>query len=295
MKQPKTTLEQWAAFTTVVEEGSFAKAAEVLNKSQSAVSYTIANLNNQLPTPVLKQKGRKAVLTESGEVLYRRAQQLLRHAAEVEETARYLAQGWETKITLAVEAIVPIDPILQAMRLFSEVAPQTRVTLLETTLSGTEEALIERRVDMIVSPSVPPGFLSMPITEVCMFPVAHPNHPLARIKGEVAEPDLKQSRQIVISDSGLKRTQDKGWLGSEQRFTVSHFATATKALEQGLGFAWLPESFAKDAINKGTLKRINLPHNASRKIPIFLVLASQDHQGPAMSAFVEQLKNSFAL
>ncbi|MGD8593829.1 MAG: LysR family transcriptional regulator, partial [Gammaproteobacteria bacterium] len=46
MKQPKTTLEQWAVFTTVVDEGSFAKAAEALNKSQSAVSYIIGNLNN---------------------------------------------------------------------------------------------------------------------------------------------------------------------------------------------------------------------------------------------------------
>ena len=293
MKQPKTTLEQWAVFTTVVDEGSFAKAAEALNKSQSAVSYIIGNLNNQLPRPVLRQQGRKAVLTEVGDVLYRRAQQLLKHALEIEETARCIAEGWETKITIAIESIVPIDPVLAAMRQFSETAPQTRVTLLETTLSGTEEALLERRADLIVAPGVPPGFPSTQVSEVCMIPVAHPNHPLARNKVELTEQDLKQARQIVIRDSGIKRTQDKGWLEAEQRFTVSHFATAIKALEQGLGFAWIPEPFVKIAIEKGTLKRLNLPVSANRKIQIFLVIASPDHHGPALSAFVEQLTASF--
>ena len=57
---PKISLEQWAAFKAVVDEGSFAKAAEALNKSQSAVSYAIAKLEEQLPTPVLTQQGRRA-------------------------------------------------------------------------------------------------------------------------------------------------------------------------------------------------------------------------------------------
>jgi len=293
MSQPKATLEQWTTFIAVVEEGSFAKAAEVLNKSQSAVSYTIANLNNELASPVLQQQGRKAVLTEAGDVLYRRAKQLIKHALEVEATSRCMAEGWETNITLAVDSIVPIDPVLNALRNFSEMAPQTRVTLLETTLSGTDEALFERRADMILSTRVPPGFLATPVSEVIMIPVAHPNHPLARAKQELTEQNLKQSRQIVIRDSGTKRIQSKGWLQAEQRLTVSHFATATKALEQGLGFAWLPESFAHDALQKGTLKQLNLPLNVSQKIQIYLVMAAPDTQGPAMVAFVEQLNKSF--
>ncbi len=64
---PKITLEQWQTFRCVVDEGSFARAAEKLNKSQSSISYAIGQLNAQLPQPVLRVEGRRSVLTEAGE------------------------------------------------------------------------------------------------------------------------------------------------------------------------------------------------------------------------------------
>lgn len=60
---PRISLEQWAAFKAVVDEGSYAKAAEMLNKSQSAISYAISRLNDLLPSPALVLEGRKAVLS----------------------------------------------------------------------------------------------------------------------------------------------------------------------------------------------------------------------------------------
>jgi len=290
---PKISLEQWSAFTTVVEEGSFARAADVLNKSQSAISYAIAKLNEQLPTPVLQAQGRKAVLTEAGEVMYRRAKQLLNLATDVEQTAHCLAQGWESQITLAIDAIVPIDTVLTAMRRFGEVVPQTRIVLLETTLSGTDEALIERRADMALTARVPPGFLADPIGDVTMVAVAHPDHPLAKAEHELTDQDLRQSRQIVVRDSGIKRSQDRGWLEAEQRFTVSHFSTSLKALEQGMGFAFVPLSLISDAIEQGKLKRLKLAVNAERRVPIYLISGSQDYVGPAGRAFGEALKEAF--
>ncbi len=293
MNYPRVPIEHWSAFIAVVEQGSFAKAAESLNKSQSAVSYAIARLNEQLPTPVLTPQGRKAVLTEAGEVMYRRAKQLLNLATDVEQTAQCLAEGWETQIVLAVDAIVPIGAVLDAMRRFGEVVPQTRVVLLETTLSGTDEALLERRADLVLSARVPPGFLGDPIGEVCMVAVAHPEHPLAKAENELTEQDLRQSRQIVVRDSGVKRSQDQGWLQAEQRFTVSHFSTSLKALEAGLGFAFAPLPLVNDALDQGRLKRLKLVVNAERKVPIYLITAAQDHIGPAIKAFTNELKQSF--
>ena len=50
MKPPRISLEQWLAFKTVVDCGSYALAAEALNKSQSSVSYAVSRLNDQLPS-----------------------------------------------------------------------------------------------------------------------------------------------------------------------------------------------------------------------------------------------------
>src|SRR5690606_3220604 len=109
MNLPKITLEQWAAFKAVVEEGSFARAAEALNKSQSTVSYALARLEEQLPVAVFQRDGRKAELTEAGKVLYRQACHFLGQAGELERAAQYLARGWEAEVTLGVDAATPME------------------------------------------------------------------------------------------------------------------------------------------------------------------------------------------
>ena len=77
---PRITLEQWAAFKAVVDEGSFARAADALNKSQSTVSYSVAKMEERLPAPVFVQAGRKAELTEFGRAMYRHAAALIQQA-----------------------------------------------------------------------------------------------------------------------------------------------------------------------------------------------------------------------
>ena len=73
MKAPRVTLDQWRTLQAVVDHGGFAQAAEVLHRSQSSVSYTVARMQEQLGVPLLRIDGRKAVLTEAGDVLLRRS------------------------------------------------------------------------------------------------------------------------------------------------------------------------------------------------------------------------------
>jgi len=290
---PKVTLEQWATFKAVVDEGTFAKAAERLNKSQSSISYTISKLEAQLPSPVLTLNGRKAELTEEGKVLYRSAKQLLIHAEEIEQTASCLADGWETEITIGFDSIVEIQPLFNAIDKFTVQAPHTRVTLLESTLSGTTENLLERRADIVLSANPPPGFLGQPIGTALMIPVAHKNHELARAKGKITEQMLKNQRQIVVRDSGTKRNQDTGWLGSEQRLTVTHFTHSVEALIRGLGFAFIPEHLASPLIKTNQLKRLDLQSNAERRLQIYLIMTSTESAGLASKALQKILLESF--
>lgn len=277
----------------VVDNGSYAKAAEQLNKSQSTISYAIGRLEEQLPSRILTLKGRRAVLTPAGEVLYRRAKQLLNLADNVEQTAQCLADGWETHLSIAVDALVPQAPLISATRQFTDRAPQTRLTFLETTLSGTDEALILKGADIALTPGVPTGFVGEPLTDACMVATAHRNHPLARAKQPLTEQDLKQARQIVIRDSGEKRQRDSGWLEAEQRITVSHISTAIKMLEAGLGFAFVPQSYVQPSIDAGMLQRLNMRISVERRVPIYLVIGRQDHTGPAAKAFADIIRAHF--
>ena len=290
---PKISLEQWAAFKAVVDEGGYAKAAEALNKSQSAISYAITRLNELLPSPALVLEGRKAVLTPAGTTLYRYASNLLQQAHATEQAADYLASGWESSITLVADALTPMPTVLCALQKFSQRSPLTRIKILETTLSGTDEAVLNRECEIALMANVPPGFLATPVAQVSLLAVAHRDHPLAKMNS-ISEVELKNHRQIVVRDSGRRREQNAGWLGSEQRWTVSHFATSVETVEAGLGFAYLPLHRIERSLQKGELVRLPLQMGGERHLSLNLVLTQASHTGPACQALAQNLRDSFA-
>lgn len=294
MKQPKASLEQWLVFKTVVDEGSYAAAAETLNKSQSSISYILGRLNDMLPAPVLELRGRKAELTEAGQVLYRQAAALLEQAGMVEQTAQYLASGWEAEVVLAVDALTPMAPLFCSLQKFSLRSPATRLRLLETTLSGTAEALLNRAADIVLIGQMPPGFNGIPLWPIRMVPVARPDHPLFSSGRDITDEELRQHRQIVIRDSGNKRQVDAGWLGAEQRWTVSHPASSLEAIKAGLGFAFLPYDRIKSALDAGQLRQLPLTQGAERHAHIYMVLSDKDHAGPATRAVADALLQEFS-
>ncbi len=290
---PKISLEQWAIFKTLVDEGTFAKAAEKLNKSQSSVSYAMSALQAALPTATLQQQGRRAVLTDAGKLLYRHASQLLAQAAAIEQAASFLAGGWESEITLVADALAPLAPVLQALEQFSAHCPSTRVRLLETSLSGTDEALLNRQCQLAIMPRVPPGFWPQPLCEITMLPIARADHPLHQLKRALSEPDLRLHRQIVLRDTGLKREQDAGWLGAAQRWTTSHFSTSVAALQAGLGFAFVPEHQVRAALASGDLVQLPLADLQARRISLALVVADGELAGPGAKFLANALRVCF--
>src|SRR5204863_8103094 len=113
MSQLRITLDQWSALAAVVEAGSYAKAAEKLHKTQSSVTYAVQQVESQLGVKAFRINGRKAVLTPTGELLYRRARYLLDEAAALERSSKRISAGWEAEIRVAVETIFPTGVVLQ--------------------------------------------------------------------------------------------------------------------------------------------------------------------------------------
>ncbi|MCV2403222.1 LysR family transcriptional regulator [Marinomonas sp. C2222] len=286
---PKITLEQWATFKAVVDEGSFAKAAEQLNKSQSTVSYSLSKMEQRLPSPIFNHSGRKAELTEFGESMYRHASTLLAQALQLDQAAQYLASGWQDEVTIAVDALASMEDVFKALQLFSTKHPDTRIRILETTLSGTIEALIQRDADIVITPHVPPGFFSENYRTITRTLVVAPSHPLAKAS-YLNEDLLKTHRQIVVRDSGAKRNQDAGWLDAKQRWTVSHLSSSVLAVKSGLGFGFIPKDKIRTELENGELVELDLEYGSKKDVPIYLVASAQSHAGIATKTVLEYLQ-----
>lgn len=294
MKIPRVSLEQWLTFKTVVDSGSYSLAAEALNKSQSSVSYAINRLNEQLPQPVLSLQGRRAVLTDAGQVLYRHAEQLLKQASEAEAVAKSLALGFESEVAIAVDVLIEIGALVCAFEEFSRDFPHTRIRVFETSLSGTTDALLDKTADLVIASSTPVGFRGTPLMQVSMIPVAAPNHPLVQDRDSVSEIELRGMRQVVLRDTGTRREQSAGWLQSEQRWTVSHFSTSIKLLKSGLVFAFLPQNWVEAELAAGYLQRIPLEPNMDRLIQMYLMLTDNQAAGPATRALHDSILQNLA-
>src|SRR5436190_16909026 len=98
---PRITLEQWRALQAVVDAGGYAQAAEALHKSQSTITYAVQKIESLLALKVFEIQGRRAVVTEAGQVLYRRAHTLVEEALALERGAGAMAEGWQPEIRIA--------------------------------------------------------------------------------------------------------------------------------------------------------------------------------------------------
>ena len=169
--------------------------------------------------------------------------------------------------------------LLQCFARFAKERPLIRLELYENVLSGTEEALLQRKVELAICSQVPPGFAGDSLLRVHFIAVAHPEHPLHQLGRELTLQDLRKHRHLIIRDTGSQR-RSGSWLGAEQSWTVSQKATSIHAAVMGLGFAWFPEDTIRDELKRGDLKPLPLREGAERWGDLYLVFADRDYAGP---------------
>ncbi|MEP7155816.1 MAG: LysR family transcriptional regulator [Betaproteobacteria bacterium] len=287
---PHISLDQWRALIAVIDAGSYARAADVLHKTQSSVTYAVQKIESLLKLKVFEIQGRRAVITEAGQVLYRRARTLVDEAMALERGAGSMAEGWQPELRIAAEIIFPTWLLLEAMAAFSVERPETRIELYETVLGGTDEAISQGSVDLAICSQVPVGHAGDPLMSIRAIAVAHPDHPLHKLGRAPTHRDLRHHRHIVIRDSGSKRTRKVSWEGAEQRWTVSNKATFIRALTMGLGFAWFPEDAIREELRQGLLKPLPLREGREFHAQLYLVFTDQEYAGRDTRRLAEILR-----
>jgi DNA-binding transcriptional LysR family regulator len=267
----------------------------VLHKSQSAVTYAVQKIEQQLQLKVFETSrvARHVLTAGRNQVLYRRAQALLEEAgcrSRMRPTDAFGRLG-ERNLALAVETIFPTWLLLQCFARFALERPEMRIELYETVLSGTEEALLQRRVALAIGSLVPPGFVGDALMPVRFVAAAHPQHPLHGLGRQLTVRDLRQYRQLVIRDSGAARSRNAPWLGAEQRWTFSNKATSIRAALSGLGFAWFAEDTIRAELDQGLLKPLPLREGAEQWAQLYLIHPDRDQAGPGAMRLAEIIRN----
>lgn len=287
--RPKTTVEQWRILQAVVDHGGYAHAADKLSKSQSSLNHAVAKLQQVLGVQLLEVRGRKAYLTDIGEVMLRRSRQLTQTITELEQLADNLHFGWEPEVRLAIEMACDRAPLMPVLQKFSDESRGSRLIIDDTVLTGTLEQILEQTADVVISHHLPKGILGEPFSEFKMELVCKPDHPLAQMEQPIKQSDLLHHLQVVIRDTATKPSETSGWLKAEQRWTVSHFDEALRLIKSGLGFCWLPTYLTEPAVDAGELTRLQLDGSSHRSGLLYLVLPKGEKTGPCARLLADKL------
>jgi DNA-binding transcriptional LysR family regulator len=289
---PRITLEQWQAFVAVVEAGGYARAAEALHKSQSTLTYAVQRIQELLDVKLFELRGRKAVVTPTGQLLYQRGRALVDEAGLLERSARAFSAGWEAEIRLVAEVIFPAWLLLRCLDDFGAQSPHTHIELVESVISGTTEAIEQGSADLAITARVPEGYNAEPLMRVRFVAAAHPDHPLHRLRRKITYRDLRLHRHLVVRDTGTARSKANVSVDAAQRWTVSQFATSVEAARLGMGFAWFPAELIRAELAAGTLQPLPLGESAERYAQLYLVIPDTELAGPGVLCLAKMLREA---
>ena len=152
------SLRQLEYFVTVVDEGSFTGAAELLGVSQPGLSHQILALESELGGPLLERLPRKVRLTPAGRTALPHARASLAHAQRASSAARR-ALGVETgELHVGTLYSISTGVLPGALRTWRRSYPELQVHLVEFPHTDELIAAMEAgQADVAVGPT-PPGW-----------------------------------------------------------------------------------------------------------------------------------------
>jgi DNA-binding transcriptional LysR family regulator len=254
----------------IERRGSFAKAAEELNKATSAISYAVQKLEEQLDIPLFQRLGRRSVLTPAGRLILAEGRDILHTTRRLADKAKEVATGWEPRISIGIESLQSYPNFFAVINDFLQAFPTVEIDISECVLNGGWEALEQGRVDLLVgSPGPVPsqkGYRSVATGHVELVPVIAAKHVLAKHLDNKQNIDsvMGQLRRIVIHDtsfSGIARSE--GLSSDGHMLYVQNMDQKIHAILAGIGIGNVPQHRIQGYLDDGVLIPIDIDQKAS--------------------------------
>lgn len=255
------SINQLKVFLTVVETGSFTAAAKKLGRAISAVSYTIANLEQQLGISLFdRAQARTPKLTEAGSAILAKASVVAVGVDDLRASVRALLKGLEAEVTLVVDVMLPSERLVDAVQAFEATFPTVKLRLHVEALSAVAQLI--RRDGALIGIGgglldIEPDLELIHVGGVEMISVAAPNHPLARSR-PVVPGSARRYRQLVLTvRTPFSEGPDVGIFAAET-WRVADLGAKHALLLAGVGWGNMPEPNIRADLAAGRLVRLEL-------------------------------------
>lgn len=292
--QPNPTLDQLQVLVAVADTGSFSAAGRRLNRAQSVISYTIANLEAQLGLKLFEREGtREPTLTTEGKAMLTDARRMVGVLNDIRARAEGLKQGLEAELVIAVDVTLPAPALTKVLTAFEAEFPSVTLKLNVGTLGIVWDELLTRSADVSFG-GQPATFndalVAVRIGDASMTPVAATTHPLATYKGRVPLSVVREHIQLVISDVS-KMTEGKDFgVFAYRTWRMTDISTKRDLILSGLGWGGLPTWMILEDVAAGRLAVLDLEPYPERPYQLHAFYRADSPPGPAASWLIERFK-----
>lgn len=174
-------LEQLRGFYTIVQEGSFTKAAKKLFRTQPAISAQIKLLEDELGEPLFQRIGKKVHLTQAGEILRQHVVSIFDHLDIAQRQIQELHGLQRGRLVIGSSDTITIYILPEILKTYRQRYPNIEIAIRNKTSLEVAELVLEGVVDF--------GIVTLPIEHemlhvevLCTYPdvaICPSDHPLA--------------------------------------------------------------------------------------------------------------------
>ena len=288
-------LKNLRTFQTIVDQGSYQKAADCLGYTQSTVTIHIQQLEEELGIPLFERTGRRMVLTQVGEQALSQARELLAAADRLAQVGR---AGQEPSGTLRVDMAETLlcyrmQPVIQSFR---RLAPQVRLIIRSRNCLDIAENVRGGRCDLGVGYDMDWSrdvleVESMGEYEVVLLAAPGFAHPDFTTAGQRKPVSLVTDEPDSIFRRRLERYLQERSITLDATLELWSIETIKRCVMSDLGFTYLPRFAAREELEAGRLVELDAPISG---VPFPALCARHKNRWvtPAMELFMRLLRET---
>ncbi|MTW05569.1 LysR family transcriptional regulator [Pseudoduganella ginsengisoli] len=289
------SLYQLECFLALAAEGSYAAAAQRLNKSHTAVFATIRNLEDTVGVALLDRGGYRVTLTAAGLSFRAEAERVVRSHAALASHAMQLRSGAEPELRITIGDLCPLDSTLSQFIAFFRDEPHTRPVLHHDVLAAPWAKLLRGEADLAIHhlDQPRPELETLYLFDVSVIPVAAPGF-VPQASGRLLQPaDLRPLRQCILRDGAPDwAAPSYHLLDGAQQVSVGDQATKREVILQGLAWGHMPEHLVQSDLAAGRLVSLAGEHLRGATLQHHAMRLREASHGPVAQRLWQRLQRA---
>lgn len=280
---------KYKVFDAIVASGSMAKAAELLNLSQSGVSHALANLETEFGFPLLTRDRSGISLTSSGRQVLPYIREILHYNERLKQEVAAITGLTAGTVRIGTFTSLSMQWLPGIITQFHHYYPTITIELLDGNYDEIEEWIKNGSVDF--------GFVSLPTVKLyetiplskdrllCILPAEH----RLRQQSVITFNNIKEEPFIATkwgSYDEIKRLVNEHNVKLKIRYEVTEARAIISMVKNGLGISILPELTLSQSTD--TVYTVCLEQSPSRTVGIAAL--SLKNISPAAKKFIDCTK-----